>query len=502
MSIPIQLGSMVPDRQDTNGEGGVEVVQNLAKVADGYQSIPRWADSNRGTLDAECSGAWSGRTEDGQNLAVAGTATKLWLATTGDLTDESGAVYTLGADARWEFGLFGNFLLATNYSDDVQVFDLGTSPATFGQLSADASRCKYMAVIDQFLMLGNIVGRGVNAGAIGTRESGLHWSARGDHANYPQVGTDAAATVLSDWDKFPEDGGQITGLTSGSQWGLVLRERQVRRAEFVGGLDVFDFGEIVDEKRGCIVPGAAISVGPWTYYPSQEGFIACDGSRCVPIGHEKIDRYWRSMVNMARRFRVSKAHSSELRSVFWLFPDDDFLIAYNYELDDWYTLVGSGYEWLLSVLPLDTSMDDAPYATMDMDVNLPTGLGDQNMDELSAASVAELGAFNTAHKLGTFTSSLKQVGYIQTLFHGGEGRNLMRWIRPHFNGSGAVIGAVLSKYDADDGSPRTTIVKSVNGVGVIPARIGGRWHQANFITTGEIESFRHFDAEFSPQGRR
>ncbi len=493
MRATVPIGPYTPDRQDT-GSSGLIHARNVVRVADGYSSVRGPKSVNRGSLDAECAGAYSGRTQNGQNFVVAGTESKLFVATTGNLTDESGAAYSVGSDGRWEFELYGNKIIATNYADAIQVFEVGVS-ATFGALSADAPFAKHLAVIGEFVMAGNIVGRGVNAGAIQTLEAGVQWSAIGDETSWPQVGTDAAVAVQSDFQPFPDDGGEITAMRSGSEWGLIFRERETLRAEYVGGDQFFSF-EKVDPGRGCIVPGAAISVGQMTYFPSQEGFMACDGSRVVPIGHEKIDRTWRAAIDMTRRFRVSTARSPELRCVFWLFPEAGLAWAYNYELNEWSDLVLSA-KWLLSAMPLDTTMDTAPYATQNVD----TTLGAQNMDELLSASVAEFGAFDTSHNLVTFTSDSYLPATLITGDLGDSGRTLVRWIRPKFQGSGSMYVSVASKLSAEEEGTFGTIA-AMNSTGVIPLRSGGRYHRALFLSVGQMESFKEFDVELAGQGDR
>ena len=203
----MELGEWLPDRGKVMYPGILQIF-NLLPTQSGYKTIPQYTDAQLGALDSFCRGALASRSQNGTDFTVAGTETKIWLSTGSDFLDESDpGGYTTDPDERWDFDVYGDIIYGTNFSEPVQKYDLATPPATFTDLSADASLAKVCAVTNEFLMLGDIDGQGVNEEAIGRQEAGLHWCAKGDPSSWPQVATDAAVNVESDFQVLEGRGG-------------------------------------------------------------------------------------------------------------------------------------------------------------------------------------------------------------------------------------------------------------------------------------------------------
>ncbi|KKL78287.1 hypothetical protein LCGC14_2026320, partial [marine sediment metagenome] len=302
--------------------------------------------------------------------------------------------YTLIDTDRWEFSLYGDTIIACTDTEPPQKYEVGTD-TRFSDASAHAPKAVIVETVKEFTMVGDIFGRGNNVGIGG--EGAVHWSEIGSPTSWPTVGTDAALAVESDYQLLEGDGGPITDIVAASTFTIVFRERQVWRADYVGKPEIFAFRKL-DKTRGCVIPGAAISVGGLVYFPSKSGWLVTNGAQVTPIGHEKIDRWWKAGLSIEHISRISVAHSPSHQSIFWSVPFDssttpNLVIGYQYEIRRWYK-INEALEWIVTVLPAGGSLDDAPYATQDMDVNSPTGLGDVAIDGLGGTAVELLGGFD------------------------------------------------------------------------------------------------------------
>ena len=111
--------------------GGLEIVCDRA----GDTVCTRDGDTvitNDGAAGEQVRGAINIYGTDGTNYHFAGTETGLWtldnssLAWT-DVTRTSGGAYATATEERWRFAEFGNTLIATNYTDAVQAYTMGSS---------------------------------------------------------------------------------------------------------------------------------------------------------------------------------------------------------------------------------------------------------------------------------------------------------------------------------------------------------------------------------------
>jgi hypothetical protein len=507
-------GGWMPDRANISTPG-VPIAFNACPTPDGYKTIQDTASFGLENLAAECRGAKRLRTQDGQDVLLAGTQTKLYRdagAVFEDVTRVSGGDYNLDPDNRWSFDVYGNRLLATNKADAVQRME---SPATdFSLLNADCSRAGVLTVFDEFVVLGNIIGQGANASAIETQEGGLHWCAIGNPESWPVVGTQAAIDVQSDFQILEGDGGPIYDIVPAADYACILRERQVWRMDYVGAPSFFAFRKR-DDNRGAVVPGTGIAVGNNVYFLSEEGFLVFNGSGTTSIGYKRVDQYVRDTVNWTRALsRSSVVHDENTRSIIWLLPVGELgslVIAYNYELDWWWN-INKSLEWLFHFSSvgfggdLDEVLAPPAYGAKDMDILTPPDLGDVNLDTLGAGGSgrAILAAFSAvAHSPVTFSSSSTLTAVVTTSDFEipGQRRASVRYIRPVYQGTGAISATISNRLKPSD--PIAYVgLKAVNSAGVIPYRACGRYLSAGFIFSGDISHFQGFDFEAPRMGRR
>lgn len=503
-----RFGEYMPDRAHTNGPG-LRWINNFVPNADGYSTIPGPEDTPMEAAGDEIRGAYVGRSQSGVDFLVHGTDTDLYYATGtvwGEVTRDAGATpYTLTDVQRWEFTQYGNYVFGTNYADLPQLYEIGTS-VDFANASADASKAKVCATIGEFVVLANISGQGSNAAAIGVQGAGLHWSAIGDPSDWPIVGSGDAISHQSDFQILEGPGGDITNIISVGEFALITREREIWRMDYVGAPAIFSFRKI-DAQRGCHIVGSAISVGGNAYFPSRDGWLSCDGFNVKQIGYEKVDNYWHQLVNLKRDHMMSVAHIPNLKSVCWAMPTNadtpTVIFGYNYALDRWWRAMAN-CDWIIKLLPFGISLDDAPYATYDMDEVTPPDLGAVLIDELIGTDQEILGFFDTTTKtLKTFTNESAHMQAEAETFdfvadEEASKRFLVRWFRPWYEGTGTITIFTLGRlYPNDSTAGGLWTQKSLNAYGTVPARVSGRYVRVWVSTAGQIDRFSGMDASVS-----
>jgi hypothetical protein len=518
----VDFGEWLPDQQQVSTPGLRSVV-NLSPARSGWQGVSSLVDTELSALVAACRGAFRGRTQSGTDFILVGTEDGLYENNGFAMAELSGATYTLSPTDRWDLDVYGNARFATNRNNPVQ---RSASPGVqFADVSAHASLARALAVVGEFLMLGDIVGQGDNASAIGSVEGGLHWCALGDPTDWPQVGSAEAINKQSDFQVLEGDGGPVKQIVQAAEYTAVFRQRQVWRADYVGAPSFFRFRKI-DDSRGAIVPGTAIAVGNFVYFLSAEGFLVFNGARTEPIGFEKVDRTILEGMDWERAdAHCSVSHNAALRSIVWSLPqiiyrsgggggggwssDGNTLLGYNYDLQQFWA-ISQDNEWVFNAPPLteDLSMDGPVYGPKVMDDPLlpatPGGLGDQNMDQLGGGTSQRdvLSVFKINHQAASFAGDSKLVGEITTGDFEGDRRRMVRAIRPVFQGYGADISGTVFGKDIAGGSARSVTTRSMVSSGVIPARAAGRYHWATFTTAGPIRDFQGFDYVIGRMGKR
>ena len=171
LSPEIKFPGWTPDLGDYND--GATIAKNCFSYGGLYKPIPE-LNSNTSAITGTAIGAFSMRASDGTTHSFVATATNIYKlnGTSWDDVTRSSGNYTTGADVYWIFTNFGDLVIATNYNDEIQVYDV-LSDTEFGQLSATAPRARYIFVVNNFLVALDTVD---SDGVIGAR---VRWSPLG-----------------------------------------------------------------------------------------------------------------------------------------------------------------------------------------------------------------------------------------------------------------------------------------------------------------------------------
>jgi hypothetical protein len=232
--------------------------------------------------------------------------------------------YVTPTNQRWRFTQFGNVLIAANGGNRIQGFNVNTA-SNFSDLAADAPQSRYVTVVRDFVVSGY-----VNDSTI--RPNRVQWSALGDESSWTN-----SATTQADFQDIP-DGGAVVGLTGG-EFGLIFMDRSIHRMSYVGSPLVFQFDNI-SRNQGCYEANSIIQYGGTSFFLSDNGFYACDGQQIIPIGNEKVNRFFFDNVDEGLLPLMSAAVDPARKLVIWAYASlssatVDKLLIYNYEIGRW-----------------------------------------------------------------------------------------------------------------------------------------------------------------------
>jgi hypothetical protein len=230
--------------------------------------------------------------------------------------------YTTPLDQRWRFTQFGNVIIAANGGNRLQGYNLNTSN-TFQDLAADAPASRYITVVRDFVVSGYVGADFPNR---------VQWSALGDESSWTN-----SATTQADFQDIP-DGGAVVGVTGG-EFGLVFLDRSIHRMSYVGSPLVFQFDNI-SRNLGCYEANSIIQYGGTSFFLASDGFYACDGQQVIPIGNEKVNRYFYNDADEGLLNLMSVAVDPFRKLIIWSYASTssavpDKLLIFNFQTNTW-----------------------------------------------------------------------------------------------------------------------------------------------------------------------
>ena len=493
----IPFAEFAPDQPDlgdaTNIASGC-----VALTPQSYGPLSSLGAFTQNTLDSGCLGMIGCDDASETSHIFAGTTKKLWHNTFGSTSwqDVSGSTYAPASGENWRFAQFKQIMLATDFSDAIQSYTMGSS-ATFGELSSAAPKARYIAVAKDFCIVANTYDQ---TGGLGPYR--IWWSAVGDPTNWPTPGSDAAQQVMSDYSDLAGPQGAITGLApnlSGCDC-AVFFERGVFRMYFSGPPDVFDFYP-AQGVRGCSAPNSIVTLGELCYYLDEDGFYAFDGNQAIPIGAQKVDKWFLTLVDQAYRNLIIGAADINNKAILWAFKSiyatsarPDYLLIYRWDIK----------RWSYAQLPMQWLARVAVPATI--------GAGAPTVFGLSAGQL-QVAAVNPAGNLSFFNGPYlpAQIGTKVAQLTPGR-RSFVRSVRPVVNSGGQSLalqaesgldlltesGGTLMSESGFPPTITTALSARVNyqdlesfgpdigidAMGECPQRSDGRYHRARVTISG------------------
>jgi hypothetical protein len=318
----VTFGEWTPDQPGITN--GLQRAENVFSKAVGYGPIPTIVDYSAAASE-NLNNVVAAKTTIGASLVFAGGDTKLFKLDSADLSldnvSKSGGYATTSSN-RWRFTQFGNVVIAANGQAKLQGFNVNSS-SLFADLAADAPTAKYVTVVRDFVVSGNVQSDYPNR---------VQWSALGDESSWTN-----SATTQADFQDMP-DGGTVVGVTGG-EYGLVLMDRSIHRMSYVGSPLVFQFDNI-SRNLGCYEQNSVIQYGGTTFFLADDGFYACDGQQVIPIGNEKVNRFFFDNVDEGTLYLMSAAVDPAKKLIIWAYASNnsatvDSLLIYNFLTQRW-----------------------------------------------------------------------------------------------------------------------------------------------------------------------
>ena len=448
-----------------------DTANNVIPAAMSYRPLSS-ATAYSGAMGSRCQGAVAIVDNGGNALNFAGDATKLYKLTSAAWSDVTGTALTTPADVNIGFAKFGNLIIAVNGSNAPQSYDI-TSSSAFADLAGSPPAARYIAVVRDFVVLGNLP----------SSPNSIQWSGFNNATQW------TAGANQSDAQEFP-DGGWVQGVVGGDVM-YVFQEKSIRRGTYVGGDLIFQFDEIA-QNRGLAAPGSLAKVGDRTYFLDYDGFYVLAGDQVLPIGKERIDKTFFANVNQSYLYRVQAAIDPINSLVIWGYPSTasadgtlDSLLIYNWAIDRFstgaltseyiYGALGEGYT--LEQLDAFGTLETLPFS---LDSRVWTG-----------GSVS-LGVFGSDHKLSYLTGANLEatLSTSEAALLNGR-RAFVNDTRPVVDSDAATVAVGVRERFAD--AAAYTDESAMETSGNCPVRASGRYGKAR-LTIPAGASWSHASA--------
>lgn len=472
----LQFQEWLPDQPAISGQ--LLEAKNVYPVAAGYAPFPSINDYGNAATENLNSVA-VGKFGDEVKL-FAGGETKLFLfnSTTNNLDDVSKSGGYSSAH-YWKYAQFGRVVLATNNSQPIQAWTIGSS-SQFADLSASAPIAKYIAVVRDFVV----------AASLGSSDPlKVQWSDINDETNWV-----SGTTSQSDYQIMP-DGGNITGITGG-EFGLVFLEKSIIRMTYAGSPLFFQF-DVISKGLGCFAGNSIAQYGATSFFLADDGFYMCDGNAVTGIGVEKVDRFFFNDCDLTKLDTMSAAIDPIKKLVVWNYANVDggrSMLVYNFKLNRWSRVAVAN--------PADVV---GQAATTGVDLE-GLGLIYPNLDDVPASLDDRLwvgGKFRFSgargNKLVLFTGDNYEseiiTADIETTYN-----SMVSLVRPQIDNGSATI-SVASRKELDDNIQFSSEV-ATSQEGRASFRNSGRYHRFKIKPTGNWTNAMSIDIETKNQGGR
>jgi hypothetical protein len=415
---------------------------------------------------------------DGVNSSSYGTYTSGGTATAYKyLQDVSRTASAYTTTTFWTFAQFGQTLIGANGLDKLQAWTVGSS-TVFADLAAAAPTAQFVTTVRDFVVTGK-------TSSFANR---VQWSYIHDSTDWT-----AGATSQSDYQDIP-DGGEVRGITGG-EFGIVLMERAIVRMTYVGAPLFFQF-DTLTRSLGCYEARSVIQYGASTFFLSDDGFYMCDGQQVRPIGNEKVDRWFFSVLDPAKLAEMSAACDPINKTVTWCFTDifnTKKLIIYNWILDRW-THADTTADYISTIATSSTDLESLAllYPSIDtvpasLDSRIWSG-GKLLLGGVDNSKIVSFGGSNLTATITTGDLSSEGLESIVTL------------ARPLIE-SGSATVSIASRKRLDANISYGTAV-SADADNRVSLRSRGKFHRLSVVPTGNWSSAVAMDVTIVPTGGR
>jgi len=473
MATRLTFGEWLPDQP--GAVGTLQKASNVIPIASGYAPLPSLVDYSQDASE-DLNAVFSGRRST-SSIFFAGGASKLFKLDPTDFSlDDVSKTGGYSSSYPWDFVQFGTSIIAANGTEKLQNWVLNSS-SQFADLDAAAPVARYVTVVRDFVVCGNISGA----------ENRVQWSDINDETNWT-----AGASSQSDYQNLP-DGGGIQGITGG-EFGLILLDRSIVRMSYIGSPLFFQF-DTISRNRGCLEPGSIAQYGQMTFFLSDDGFYSCAGESLTPIGAEKVNRWFFNDANPSTLSTISAATDPLRNVVVWSYQNNEggrSLLVYNWQLNRWSHGTTTA-ETLSSAATTGETLESLDSISGSLD-SLGTSLDSPQWVGGSLLFAGSVGA-----KIATFTGA-SSTALFETGDFGDANPSMVTLARPLIDGGSASVAAFSRNLLGQTiGFGSRTAADSDNRV---PLRSLGKYHRLQVEPSGTWTAAVAVDVEMTGAGVR
>ena len=474
----IPFGEWMPDQPGITGS--LTDAKNCVSQSFGYGPFPQ-AVAFSAAASENLTSLFASKQPDGVTKLFAAGRTKIFTVSGVGAVTQVNTGYTTSTSERFRFTQFGDVVIATDNSSKLQAWTLGTSTA-FADLAAAAPVAKYVTVVRDFVVTANTFESSKQ------EQYRVRWSGINDETTWTPSSTNQA-----DFQDIA-DGGQIMGIRGG-EFGLVLLERGIHRMSYIGSPLIFQFDNI-SRGKGCMVAGSVAQYQGLTFFLSDDGFYACDGQQVIPIGAEKVDRWFLDDVSENDYPSMSAAVDPVRKLILWNYKSKDGsrkLIMYNFNTKKW-TYGEAGTDFISDASTASSTLEEVDSLSASIDA-LATPL-----DSILFAGGKYFLGGTLATKVITYTGTPMtariQTGDIET-----GGQSVVTLARPQVDQGSATVAVASRRLLSENVTFNTAVAADSDNR--VPLRGSGKYHRIEVNPTGDRwKSAVAVDVDIVPMGVR
>lgn len=473
-------------RADPTTPGTLLEVSNLIPTDRGWRSAYSLSDAGMESLTGTCCGAALIQKTDGTYMMLAGTGSNLYLRSTQQWVELSATEsYHATPDQRWRFCSLGDYVLASNISDTVQVSNAGGS---FAEITS-APQAALIESVNGFVMAANVL-HATYTGADRWWCSGLN-----DHTDW----TPALATQCTTG-RLVETPGPIRALRRLGRNVVAYKDASMYLGEYVQPPTVWQW-TLISSDVGTASHDGVVNLGQRHLFCGNGNFYSFDGAQILPIGDAIREWFFDSQLLRSYDGRVQAVHDPQRALVYWFYPPATGsgalteAVVYQYRTGRWgvatysieaacdYVAAALTYDGLGTYWP--GTYDDGIDRTYDSPLWVP--------DTVAPA------VFDTAHKLSTIDGASAASGW--TTWHMGDDQYFSLLRRVRIRWLTQPTRADLDLYTTDEHG--TAFALRASSVPLYQNKFdlleSARWHRLVFRAQGDCE-FSRIAVDLQPQG--
>lgn len=424
-------------------------------------------------LAAACTGAVVATNLAGARRILAGTGVGLYELSGGAWADVTRvAPYTGGSDTRWSFAQFGNSVLASNRTDEMQR-STGTAVAF-----ADITSAPKAEII--FSVGAQIMALNVNDGA--EKPDGWHCCAINDDTDWTTSLTTQAASG-----RLVSSPGAITAGARLGESAVAYKARSIYVGRYVGSPSVWDWLLVQGGEAGCVGKDAICDLGGVHFFVGEDNIWLFDGTRPIPLADNQV-RYWFFDHSSPQyRYRTQCVFDRKNDRVWVFFPSNnsevcDSALVYHIKTKQW-GRSDRTVEAVLNYISAGVTFDTWDQSGSTFDTLLDVSFDSQFWMSGGQA----LAMFNSAHQLQTLTGTSDASGFTTGDVGDDDAYSLLTGIRLRFAPGHKPTTASVLTHHKPNSSDDYIVGPSADLVdGKFDVQVEDRWHRASFEFTGRV----------------